>query len=48
MVMFGLIVFGDVPDMWTLVGASVIVGSGIYLLNRDRRLREEVAAVDPL
>lgn len=48
MVMFGLIVFGDVPDVWTLVGASVIVGSGIYLLNRDRRLREEVAAVDPL
>jgi drug/metabolite transporter (DMT)-like permease len=48
MVMFGLIVFGDVPDVWTLAGASVIVGSGIYLLNRDRRLREEVAAVDPL
>ena len=48
MVMFGLIVFGDVPDVWTLVGASVIVGSGIYLLNRDRRLREEVAAVDPI
>ena len=48
MVMFGLIVFGDVPDVWTLVGASVIVGSGIYLLNRERRLREEVAAVDPI
>ena len=48
MVMFGFIVFGDVPDVWTLVGAAVIVGSGIYLLNRERRLREEVAAVDPI
>jgi drug/metabolite transporter (DMT)-like permease len=48
MVMFGFIVFGDLPDVWTLVGASVIVGSGIYLLNRERTLREEVAAVDPI
>jgi drug/metabolite transporter (DMT)-like permease len=48
MVMFGFIVFGDLPDVWTLVGASVIVASGIYLLHRERTLREEVAAVDPI
>jgi drug/metabolite transporter (DMT)-like permease len=47
-VMFGFIVFGDLPDVWTLVGASVIVASGIYLLHRERTLREEVAAVDPI
>ena len=48
MVAFGFAVFGDVPDVWTLVGAAVIVGSGIYLLSRERKLREEVAAVDPI
>jgi drug/metabolite transporter (DMT)-like permease len=48
MVMFGFAVFGDLPDGWTLVGAGVIVASGIYLLHRERTLREEVTAVDPL
>ncbi len=48
MVMFGFAVFGDLPDVWTLVGAAVIVASGIYLLHRERSLREEVAGVDPL
>ncbi len=48
MVMFGFAVFGDLPDVWTLVGAGVIVASGIYLLHRERSLREEVAGVDPL
>lgn len=48
MVMFGFIVFGDVPDVWTLVGASVIVASGIYLLHRERTLRAEVAGSEPI
>jgi drug/metabolite transporter (DMT)-like permease len=48
MVMFGFAVFGDLPDVWTLVGAGVIVASGIYLLHRERSLREEVAGVDPI
>jgi drug/metabolite transporter (DMT)-like permease len=48
MVGFGFAVFGDVPDVWTLVGAGVIVASGIYLLNRERTLREEVAPTDPM
>ncbi len=48
MVAFGFAVFGDVPDMWTLVGAAVIIASGIYLLHRERSLREEVAPTDPM
>jgi drug/metabolite transporter (DMT)-like permease len=32
----GYLVFGDVPDIWTLVGAAIIVASGIYLLFRER------------
>ena len=48
MVAFGFAVFGDVPDVWTLIGAAVIIASGIYLLHRERSLREEVAPTDPM
>jgi drug/metabolite transporter (DMT)-like permease len=48
MVAFGFAVFNDVPDVWTLVGAGVIIASGIYLLHRERSLREEVAPTDPM
>ena len=36
MVALGYIVFGDVPDLWTMVGAGVIIASGIYLVHRER------------
>lgn len=32
----GFLVFGDVPDSWTLVGAAVVIGSGLYLFHRER------------
>lgn len=46
MVAFGFAVFGDVPDIYTLVGSAVIIASGIYLLHRESRLRAEVAPTD--
>jgi drug/metabolite transporter (DMT)-like permease len=37
---FGFAFFGDLPDMWTVTGATVIAGSGLYILHRERqRLR---------
>lgn len=47
MVAFGFAVFGDVPDVYTLLGSTVIIASGIYLLHRESRLRAEVAPTDP-
>lgn len=38
MVAFGYAVFGDLPDLWTLAGAALIVGSGIYLVQRERQI----------
>ncbi len=32
----GYLIFGDVPDPWTLVGAAVVIASGLYLLYRER------------
>jgi len=34
----GWIVFGDWPDLWTLVGAAVVAGSGIYVFRREAQL----------
>lgn len=40
----GYIVFGDLPDVWTVVGASIIVASGLYTIYREhiRRGRDKV------
>lgn len=35
-VISGYLVFADVPSIWTLVGASVVIASGLYLLHRER------------
>lgn len=39
MVLFGYVVFGDVPGLHTMVGAGIVVASGLYLLYRERRVR---------
>ena len=35
--LLGAVVFGDVPDGWTLVGAAIVVASGLYSWHRERR-----------
>ena len=32
----GFLVFGDLPDAWTIAGAAVIVASGLYAWHRER------------
>lgn len=32
----GFVVFGDLPDLWTVVGATIIVASGLYVWWRER------------
>ncbi len=36
MTLLGYLVFGDVPNHWTLAGAAIIVASGLYLLRREQ------------
>jgi drug/metabolite transporter (DMT)-like permease len=36
MIALGYLIFGDLPDRWTLAGASVVIASGLYLLYRER------------
>ncbi|HSE77896.1 MAG TPA: DMT family transporter [Alphaproteobacteria bacterium] len=39
MIALGYLVFGDLPDAWTLIGAAVISASGIYVFYREAMLR---------
>ena len=39
---YGFAVFGDIPDAWTLLGAAVIVASGLYIFHREQ-LRDRKA-----
>ena len=32
----GYLVFGDVPNRWTLFGCAIVVGSGLYILHREQ------------
>ena len=36
--LFGLILFGEVPDLWTILGAGVVVASAIYIARRESRI----------
>jgi drug/metabolite transporter (DMT)-like permease len=38
----GFLVFGEVPDMWTVTGAAFIVASGLYTAHRERVRRSQL------
>lgn len=47
---FGFVIFGDLPDGWTVTGAAVIAGSGIYIFYREKkrgRQRADGAVASP-
>ena len=41
----GFMVFGEVPDIWTVTGAVFIVGSGLYTAHRERVRRSQLLAM---
>ena len=34
-VVFGLVLFGAVPDLWVAVGTAIVIGAGIYVVRRQ-------------
>ena len=47
-VLFGFLIFGDLPDVWTLAGAGIVILAGLYILRRETQLtRRPVAAGGP-
>lgn len=43
-IVLGWVAFSQLPDMYALIGASIVVATGIYTLLRERKLRLEQAA----
>jgi len=41
--LLGFLIFGSVPDGWTLIGAAVIIASGLYTAHRERTVRVSAA-----
>jgi drug/metabolite transporter (DMT)-like permease len=42
----GFVVFGELPDIWTVTGAVFIVASGLYTAHRERVRRSQLLAQD--
>jgi drug/metabolite transporter (DMT)-like permease len=42
----GFLVFGEVPDAWTVTGAVFIVASGLYTAHRERVRRSQLLEVE--
>lgn len=36
-VFYGFFIFGDAPDHWTLLGAVIIIASGLFLIYREQK-----------
>lgn len=45
--LFGYLVFGDIPPPTTIIGAIIIVSSGLYIFMRERKLARAEPVVTP-
>jgi drug/metabolite transporter (DMT)-like permease len=43
--LFGILIFSTVPDVWTALGASLVVMSGLFLIYREYVRHREITAV---
>jgi drug/metabolite transporter (DMT)-like permease len=37
--LMGYLVWGDIPDLWTVTGAGIVVAAEFYILHRERAKR---------
>ena len=42
----GFVIFGDIPDLAMILGSAIIVGSGLYMLYRERVVGRSKAAAE--
>ena len=43
----GFLIFGEIPDVWTVTGAVFIVASGLYTAHRERIRRLRLSEAEP-
>jgi drug/metabolite transporter (DMT)-like permease len=46
-ILVGLIGLGEFPDAWTILGAAIIVGAGVFALLRERQLAARALPATP-
>lgn len=46
-VLYGAVVFGDMPDEWLFIGGAVVVASNLYILHREARRPKAASPVRP-
>jgi len=37
----GYVIWGDIPDLWSIIGALLIVASGLYVIHREAILSRQ-------
>jgi drug/metabolite transporter (DMT)-like permease len=42
-IVLGYLVFSQLPSVWTLAGSAIVIVSGLYLLNRERKRAVEAS-----
>ncbi|MDE0923958.1 DMT family transporter [Aurantimonas coralicida] len=47
-ILFGYLVFGDVPRLTMLFGAAIIMGAGLFIFFRERQLARRVSSAQPV
>ena len=48
MIILGFIMFGDLPDQWTLIGAAIVIAAGLVVFARERILGRESSVPVPV
>jgi drug/metabolite transporter (DMT)-like permease len=46
-VVLGYLMFGDLPDLYTIAGGAVIIGSGLFVIWRESQLRARARPARP-
>jgi drug/metabolite transporter (DMT)-like permease len=41
-ILLGYLLFEDFPDEWTIAGVVIIISSGLYIIQRERRLEDQI------
>lgn len=45
--MYGFLIFGQLPDGWTLLGALILVATGVYTIRRESAAQQRRGTDDP-
>jgi drug/metabolite transporter (DMT)-like permease len=46
-ILLGILMFGEWPDLWMLLGSAIVIATGLFTFHRERRLGVRRAPVEP-